>query len=673
MALSNDCFVIRDGVLIQCSSECVDAVIPEGVKAIGKEAFCNCNNLRRVIIPNGVISIGDSAFSLCRELEQVMLPDSLMKIGGLAFYCCERIKEIVIPDSVVSIGRMAFYRCSGLESISLPEPRVRVGVSAFGGCSSLADKNGFVIIKDVLYGYFGSCENAVIPDGVKVIGEAAMSGNPNFTSVTVPKSVVSIGHAAFNNCAGLKSITLPSSEIDIGDAAFTGCRGLADEKGLVIVRGVLYDCFSEDSRVVLPDMVKSIDGDAFARGSMAKALVFPSSITRISPYTFTRYFRFEEIVPPSDVTVFEGSCLEVIWDTFYRTNFKVDMMASFLKYAADPVKNAPAVRNKIMYHKSRIINHAISRDDNETLEKLFEICKRISLDDLDRYIQEDTLEAPECRSYLLEYKKQKYPVELQEMIEKDRLDKALGLKPMSVDDWRKIYTFRNTDEGIVIRGYRGSDTHLVIPSEIGRNEVTSIGRGAFSPDSCAIEAYKAEARAKLCSVSIPGSIAYIGRQAFSGCTNLENVYIDNGVAEIGEEAFSWCDRLKSIRIPNSVTDIGDEAFSWCDSLTEAVISEGVTRIGRETFWECKSLKNVTLPKGLVSIGRDAFYCCESLQRIVLPDGLRVIGEYAFQNCKKLEEIIIPDSVVSIGIGAFDGCDSLKSHINLPLLQTPPEE
>ena len=92
-------------------------------------------------------------------------------------------------------------------------------------------------------------------------------------------------------------------------------------------------------------------------------------------------------------------------------------------------------------------------------------------------------------------------------------------------------TYRETENGITILGYRGNATTLEIPSEINGKPVTTIG----------------------------------------------------------EYAFYWCDSLKSIVIPNSVTTIGYLAFEDCSSLTSIVIPNSVTTIGSHAFNDCTSL------------------------------------------------------------------------------------
>ena len=81
------------------------------------------------------------------------------------------------------------------------------------------------------------------------------------------------------------------------------------------------------------------------------------------------------------------------------------------------------------------------------------------------------------------------------------------------------YGYKILDDGTVeITGYTGSDTEIVIPSEIEGKAVTSIGETAF----------------------------YY-------CKGLTRVTIPDSVTSIGEAAFYYCKGLTSITIPDSVT------------------------------------------------------------------------------------------------------------------------
>lgn len=159
-------------------------------------------------------------------------------------------------------------------------------------------------------------------------------------------------------------------------------------------------------------------------------------------------------------------------------------------------------------------------------------------------------------------------------------------------------------------------------------------------------------------ISIPGGIAYIHENTFSGCKDFTSVFIPRNVTSIGDYAFSDCSGLKSIDISDSVTSISDSAFANCTSLTSIKIPDGITRIHQRTFSNCSSLKSINIPVNVTSIDDYAFSRCSSLTSITIPNTVTSIGNGAFSNCSSLESINIPDSVASIGTNAFLNCSKL---------------
>lgn len=135
----------------------------------------------------------------------------------------------------------------------------------------------------------------------------------------------------------------------------------------------------------------------------------------------------------------------------------------------------------------------------------------------------------------------------------------------------KNFEFTVVEDKITITKYVGSKVNVVIPREIGGQEVTKIGDSAFSE-----------------------------------CTSLKSVVIPDRVEEIGSNAFYKCSKLASVTIGESVQTIGGRAFMECKSLTNIVLPNNVKTFGYRAFYKCINLKSVTIGKGVTSIGSDLF-------------------------------------------------------------------
>lgn len=65
-----------------------DVTLPQGVTAIGENAFAQCKTLTSIIIPETVTEIGNNAFSGCIALTSVTLPNTISSMGEGVFDQC---------------------------------------------------------------------------------------------------------------------------------------------------------------------------------------------------------------------------------------------------------------------------------------------------------------------------------------------------------------------------------------------------------------------------------------------------------------------------------------------------------------------------------------------------------------------------------------------------------
>ncbi|MDO4460270.1 MAG: leucine-rich repeat protein, partial [Clostridia bacterium] len=183
-----------------------------------------------------ITGIGDAAFSIYDlspttvyqrtgpiygKLTSISLPNTIETIGYGAFYAQDRLTSITIPSSCKEIGDEAFVLCSGLTSVTIPSGVKTIGKAAFLSCEGLKDKDGFVRIRNVIYGYFGK-PDVTIPYGVTEISDGAFCES-DITSVSIPGTVTRIGEDAFA-LSDLTSVVVPNSVTYIGAYAFSTPR-----------------------------------------------------------------------------------------------------------------------------------------------------------------------------------------------------------------------------------------------------------------------------------------------------------------------------------------------------------------------------------------------------------------------------------------------------------------
>jgi hypothetical protein len=138
--------------------------------------------------------------------------------------------------------------------------------------------------------------------------------------------------------------------------------------------------------------------------------------------------------------------------------------------------------------------------------------------------------------------------------------------------------FQNKSGGITIVSYRGNETELVIPGEIGGQRVTVIGPRAFAgkglgsvsvPEGVDTIAYCAFADNSISSLRLPSTLVSIEYEAFAG-NLLGGLVLPENTASVGVRAFAE-NPLASLTLPGKLSYIGKDAFKG-NALTEITIA-----------------------------------------------------------------------------------------------------
>lgn len=106
----------------------------------------------------------------------------------------------------------------------------------------------------------------------------------------------------------------------------------------------------------------------------------------------------------------------------------------------------------------------------------------------------------------------------------------------------------------------------------------------------------------------------------------------------------------------NVIGIGKEAFSGCTNLEEIKLSENVRQIGGRAFYNCSNLKQIKLPSKLKSMGSRVFEGT-GITSITIPKTLESVKIYdidinfiapgALAGAKDLKEVIIEEGMTKI--------------------------
>ena len=370
-------------------------------------------------------------------------------------------------------------------------------------------------------------------------------------------------------------------------------------------------------------------------------------------------------------------CHKRVFDKFSYT-IQINTAIAFLKHPEKfPDDYAKVPRNFIKQNSNDVLRCIIDDDDVEALQAFIELLgKRFDLEEFDMILT-SSVEKVNIRHYAIDLKNKTYSPEKLERLKTIKEEKDLGLRALTVSDWKKLWIYKKLEDGsLCLTFYKGEDPNLVIPEKIGNSPVSEIGSHLIVPVKKIYDPNFTKKRETIQRVFIPEGIKKIGDYAFSECSELMSVIMPESLTKIGKGAFYGC---KGLRNSDGFVIVGNTLYNYYGEKAEVVIPEGITRIEDRAFYWCSNLKNIFLPDGLTDIGDSAFYGCSNLESIRLPESLRTIGKEAFSGCKNLadtsgfvtilntlfnyygkdSEIVIPDNIRRIEKLAFSSCDSIR--------------
>ncbi len=257
-------------------------------EVIASGAFFGRKDLTEYQVPDGVTAIGDDAFGFCENLRHIAIPDGVRSIGHRAFANCTSLKVMKLPASVSDIGDMAFAGCRSLEDITFPAMEF-FHPDTVGGCHSIrhvAISGRYANDSEAIYTADGQELCLVLP-------------KPNRDNVEIPEGVLRIGPKAFSLCDGLRALSLPSSIESIDEAAFDGCHWLEEIRvrpdgifsshcGILMSDGIAIHCPQaiKKSRIAIAQGVVAIGARAFLGCENVTEVLLPSSLERIGECAF---------------------------------------------------------------------------------------------------------------------------------------------------------------------------------------------------------------------------------------------------------------------------------------------------------------------------------------------------------------------------------------------------
>ena len=582
---------------------------------IGKGAFSDCSNLRRVILPRNQRTIPQSAFADCEDLESVELPQMLDSIGDKAFYGVS-IESMFLPESLKYIGKEAFSG-SALRNVIIPSSVKHIEAAAFKSCR-LLQKVSFPttsLYSELPSSMFEQCPNlvdVVMPTNITKIGGAAFKGCLKLTNITVPPNVSSIGKDALAQCSSLKEIHSYAMYPIVEDAtAFDGidkescivrrrqglnyyglmegwkefkhihdlsfdlrengiCYKFIAGKGLMVTYfDQSYNSYSGD--VTIPSYVnyngksypvKAIGPKAFYNSTGLTHVTIPSTVLEIGDSAFLRCSQLQNIILPKSVQSIGTRAFA------YCTSLNGIQLPEDLTFI-----------RQYAFHNCKNLDTIVFGNKLKEIEP-FAFCN--------------------CGNKIQELS---FPKNL-EMIGDRAFYKCTSLHKISVysNCTMKANTFAGCNSIKEVFSYcqvpQAIDCNAFFPNVL-ENAVLYVPTGCIdtyrslqgwqkfssiietSSDACVdgiFYALKSTPSSK--KVKVIGTPA--GRAPYSGIVEIPEKIHFNGadyyVIEIGDSAFYHCAKLKSVVVPSTISSVGKKAFAQCGALSAIYCFKGIPNV-----------------------------------------------------------------------------------------------
>lgn len=476
----------------------------------------------------------------------------------------------------------------------------------------MSNASDFIIENGVLKKYAGPGGDVIVPEDVIKIGYHAFYNCHSLINITIPTTVTEIEMFAFTGCTNLQNVILPPAGASLDLFAFSDCSNLREitiPGGTWLGGGAFSGCTSLE-RVTILDGMTAIGKQVFENCSNLQHIHIPSSVEGINSKAFVGCNAVRTLVCPPKL---------------FSKVFSDGSVTSYLlgDYSLEDALLLH-VNKRIQRSKKQFFESIVGKNSDAAAAKFLEACQSISLDELNEFLALSAdVGSNLVSAVLLAYKNDYYTAAEIENHEVKKEGKSLGTIPMTLDDWKKLYSLAVDGKKVSIKKYKGDEENIIVPAQMEGLKVTSI-----------------QAR------------------AFSKCTSLKNIVISEGIKEIENEVFSGCNSLESISIPNSVKKLDNFLFKGCSSLERVSFSDSI-KFGYGIFSGCKALKHIDLPAGLSKIDGCQFKGCSSLQEITIPDGVKEICWEAFSGCRSLKAVVLPESLTKIGEEAFSGCSNLS--------------
>lgn len=656
------------------STRAKTVTLSEGIEFIDSRSFSNTSNYITINFPSTLKYIYGEAFYFAK-IQKINFSDGIEGIGVNSFKNCTfSDDELILPDSLKYIGSLAFQSVAlksihigknsrQAESVNYSKIYSTITADESDGPFNLfnsADGIRYITVdsdnefftsesnvlyskdKSILYKYGGGDESDFeIPSEVKYLADFAFYGSGEINKLTLNAELNEIGTATFE-----------SSKINEID--FSPCEKLN------IINSYAF-CKAKINDIVIPACVQKISKYAFSESTIT-SLRFESqsSCREIESSAFYKCKNLKSVYIPSSVEIL-GNANDIPKNSNYSVSSPSNVFAectslstfviergSKLKYLTSGMFDKCTALKSLVIEKGSSLEGIGASFTNTAIENIdFSSCPNLSFIKSNSFLNSSvkTVNMQNTAIRNIEERTFYSCIHLESVILSDKTE-AIGssafsgceaLTEINIDNVAKIatdafngckklsidisdktektdgyYKYYKTNSHIIISGYTGSESNLVIPDTIDGLPVKVIEKAVFK-------------NKRFNTIKLPKQIEIIEQEAFYGCGIKETPVFPDSLKEIGENAFARNGFQGILVLPKNIEAIESYAFSGVSS-TEIIVGENTKAVYQNAFFGCGRLERIDFGNGVTTIDSSAVLSCYNLSEIVFGKSVKDFGD-----------------------------------------------
>ena len=696
----NNLLLSADGTVLYISFDYhnPEIVVPEGVKVIGRQAFCLMQKvIQKVSFPDSLEIIEDNAFS------------------GLSFGC-----QLAFPKGVRILGECLFdqlpgsWRSGSTVKVQIPETVESLGGGHHMVPSGLENNPHFMIQGSFLLSADGKklvaftadedAQEVDIPEGVEEILPHSFKGYEKIKKITFPASLRFIRRDAFPKNK-VKTLRIPAGLEDIEETGWdwSGLNSILVDKQnphLYTDKTALYKRLPEDKLELM----------CCFRGKIEDYEIVPGTVS-IRLKAFAHCEDLKSVTLPETMMNFMGSAVDT--GIYVKGEKYLSIYQDYLRTATPDSEPCFLVEDGCIYQRTP-----------EGLVLLWTFCRQDELAPREGtvsivsvYGSFTTLRCPASLKRIEANAFDAFDTKLTSV----QLNEGLEYIGARAFDHAKISTVSLPASLRYIAANAFDEGTESFEVAEGNQFYSSENGALYNKDKTIL--YRVPPKGKYNEFAVPATVKDI-RRAFCGCYKINSIRLPDGIEVLADYAIAGCKKLKHLYIgaglkyastsfidfdfpitihapaPDGLTELQEQLSRRADmklkfdiagledlsqlskdfglsrnptglTIARCLTQEKnvvvpatlgkypVTKIGEEAFSNNHQMESLKLPDTVTEIGDNAFYSCGSLVYLELGSGLKTLGSRALYYCRKLESLNIPEGVEEIGSCAFFGCEKLS--------------